>query len=66
MIKPFRDRIISISKIGLMYQHISIAIDDPYDKELGICIMNLPRFPANEMYQNMETGKDYTLEDLGL
>lgn len=49
-----------------MYQHISIAIDDPYDKELGICIMNLPRFPANEMYQNMETGKDYTLEDLGL
>jgi hypothetical protein len=61
LIRPFRDKIILISKReNERGQYIIINIlargEDIY----------LPNFKKNTMYKNMKLDKDYTLEELGL
>ena len=69
VIKPFRDRVISIKKIDI---YIGCNKYDEYIfGELGneddvIDYFSLPCFPKGSMYKGMETGKKYTLEELGL
>lgn len=59
VIRPFRDKVKYIEKIGNSleeYIWIEIKGDD----------IKLPFFKANTMYKNMELEKRYTLEELGL
>lgn len=59
VIRPFRDKVESIVKCGnerREYIHIELKED----------VVNFPYFETNTMYQGMEAGKDYTLEELGL
>lgn len=70
VIKPFRDRVKSISKqkIYSKYEYISIRFSVPLDISY-YCSTNyiyLPYFIKGTMYKNMEVGKEYTLEELGL
>lgn len=67
VIKPFRNRVTSISKdrdtkLGTsdVNYYIAIRIDNGRD----FCF--LPYFKSNRMYKNMEIGCDYTLKELGL
>lgn len=62
VIKPFRDRVKSISKHeSLEKEWVTITMEkgrlDDFD---------LPRFPKGTMYKGMEVDKEYTLEELGL
>ena len=66
IIKPFRDRVISIKKTGSSYSHfISIKIQKIFNGT-GTERIDLPFFEADTMYRGMEVGKEYTLADLGL
>lgn len=62
VIKPFRDEVRCIKKLN----------DDEWAEEyICICIKqspstNLPRFDEGMAYENMENGREYTLEELGL
>lgn len=67
VIRPFRDRVISISKYFYVFDN-AYAIDicilssvKIFEKE----IIRLPLF-RNEMYKGMEKNKPYTLEELDL
>lgn len=67
-IKSFRDKVISISRkiytitrSGFIYQ-TTYFIDIQVDKEFVICGFQI----QNNMYENMELDKEYTLEELGL
>ena len=59
-IKPFRKRIEYIEKIGFANsdQFLSVTLENDY--------CGLPNFKEGTMYKGMETGKIYTLEELGL
>ena len=60
VIKPFRDKVISISKKSANYgEFIDILIDEAED-------IYLPYFKPNSMYKGMKLYKDYTLKELGL
>ena len=60
VIKPFRDRVISISKKSANYgEFIDILIDEAED-------IYLPYFKPGKMYQGMGVNREYTLEELGL
>ena len=72
VIKPFKNRVVSISKKVVNFSHkenkifyyIRITIKDiteTFDEEF----MSFPYFKS-EMYKGMENCKEYTLEDLGL
>lgn len=64
VIKPFRDRVEGILKYTTgSYAYIEITYRD-YAENIG-CIY-LPSFKKDTMYKGMETGKKYSLEDLGL
>lgn len=73
VIKPFKDRVRSIRKTEDVSRHqyirVTVARYD-YEKDgKGNCVyedINLPSLKKNMKYINMETGKDYTLEELGL
>lgn len=66
IIKPFRDRVISIEKTGFDDSYfISIKIQRIFNGT-GTERINLPFFEADTMYKGMEVGKEYTLVDLGL
>lgn len=61
VIRPFKDKIIYIRKrndceTGWEYLHFKIANDDIY----------FPYFKKGTMYKNMQNGKEYTLEKLGI
>ena len=58
VIKPFRDRVSSISKDGPL-EYITILLD-------GDDFAILPNFEEGTMYKGMEEYKKYTLEELGL
>ena len=58
VIKPFRDRVSSISKDGPL-EYITISLD-------GDDFAILPNFEEGTMYKGMETNRRYTLEELGL
>ena len=60
VIKPFRDKVISISKKSANYgEFIDILIDEAED-------IYLPYFKKGTMYKGMETDRRYTLKELGL
>lgn len=62
VIKPFRDRVISIEKVGYNDNcFISIIINGTGKERI-----NLPFFKEDTMYQGMESDKEYTIEVLGL
>lgn len=60
VIKPFRNKVIKISKQS--------AIDGDFyiDIEMEEEDFNLPYFRDKRMYRGMEVDKEYTLEELGL
>ena len=58
VIKPFRDRVSSISKDGPL-EYITISLD-------GDDFAILPNFKVGTMYKGMEINKRYNLEELGL
>ena len=65
VIKPFRNKIISIKKIGWdsgdeIYEWLRIGIDDT------VGLIKFPMFKGGTMYKGMELRKSYTLEELGL
>ena len=70
VIKPFRDRVKYIYKtneINDCSQIISIYMERyDYEENLRCEYMDLPHFKKDTMYKNMEAGKKYTLEELGL
>lgn len=66
IIKPFRDRVISIRKIEDPGEEcLIIQVEHFKDKSIREIFM-LPSFEKKTMYQGMELGKRYTLEELGL
>ena len=59
-IRPFRDRVQSISKEGnsiVEWLSFKLVNNAPFE---------LPFFKSGRMYKNMERGKEYTLDELGL
>ena len=69
VIKPFRHRVEYIKKLEAYCcrndsrENIFVRICDKYGFE---DFLSLPYFPKGSMYKGMETGKQYTLEELGL
>ena len=70
VIKPFKDKVKYIYKtneIDDCSQLISIYMERyDYEENLRCEYMDLPYFKKDTMYKNMEAGKKYTLEELGL
>lgn len=64
VIKPFRDRVISVRKYNYdkYYEYITIIYYD-VSKYLSIYF---PPFKKGTMYKGMELDRNYTLEELGL
>lgn len=65
VIKPYKNKVAFIAKSKDLYEakyFISIVVNDNYGKEA----IHLPWFKENAMYKGMKTGKEYTLEELGL
>ena len=65
VIKPFRDKVDSMKKIREAQNSESICIHVNNDYNCDD-VVYLPRFEKGKLYQNMECGKCYTLEELGL
>lgn len=60
VIRPFKDKIESICKLmGFSKEFISIHLKNGES-------ISFPYFKKGKMYQKMQTGKRYTLEELGL
>lgn len=62
VIAPFKDKVKSIVKLSdnfLSKEYIRIVIE-------GSACIDLPRFDKGEMYKDMITEEEYTLEELGL
>ncbi len=62
VIKPFRDKVKYMLKNSCNEEFISIVLEDKERREY----FNFPYFKKGTMYQGMEAGKEYTLEELGL
>ena len=63
VIKPFREKILHISKLnGKNGEYI--CIDIRYDWEEDSIL--LPKFATGTLYKGMELGKEYSVKDLGL
>lgn len=60
VIKPFRNKILKISKQSAIDGDLYIDIEMEEED------FNLPYFRDKRMYRGMEVGKEYTLEELGL
>ena len=67
VIKPFRNRVISISKYFYVFDN-AYAIDIYIKSSVGIFETEIIRLPLfkNNMYTGMAKNKAYTLEDLDL
>lgn len=67
VIKPFRNRVITISKCFYVFDN-AYAIDICVMSSVGIFEKEITRLPLfrNEMYKGMAKNKPYTLEDLDL
>ena len=62
LLRPFKEVVDFIKKINsinrsLQFIHIKLCNGE---------VINLPYFNVNEYYKNLEVGKQYTIEDLGL
>ena len=64
VIRPFRDRVKTIKKY--VYSSGNATIDIRIENSKNSWLIELPLFEKGEMYKNMEDGKEYTLEELGL
>ena len=64
VIRPFRDRVKTISKF--VYSGGNATIDISIDDNNTGWLIELLPFPKNEMYKGMEDNKKYTIEELGL
>lgn len=64
VIRPFRDRVKTISKF--VYSGGNASIDISIDDNNTGWLIELLHFPKNEMYKGMEDNKKYTIEELGL
>ena len=65
VIKPFKDKIVSIAKYRYSDDNsfIQITVEQiAFDDEF----IDLPRFKSDAMYKGMRAGKQYTLEELEL
>ena len=65
VIKPFRDKVVSIAKYRYSDDNsfIQITVEQiAFDGEL----IDLPRFKSDAMYKGMRAGKQYTLKELEL
>lgn len=69
IIKPFRNCVTSVTKRHCFNSHeieyISVTYIDRLTDNLTY-IFSLPNFKSGTMYKGMESGKHYTLEELGL
>ena len=64
VIRPFKDRIISITKVeSSKYERINIIYTNI---QLVRKEIKLPLFEKDKMYKGMELNKKYTLKELGL
>ena len=63
VIKPFRDRVEYIKKVGGSWEFIEITINDKY---FYFDCISLPYFKKGTMYKGMELNKKYTLKELYL
>lgn len=61
VIKPFRDKVTYIKKIGN-----SLESEEFITIQLKNEVIDLPYFKPNTMYKGMELSKVYTIEELGL
>lgn len=61
VIRPFKDKVISISKrsFNINLEYISIMLKDDFR-------VNFPNFVRNNYYKDMKVLKEYTLKDLDL
>ena len=61
IIRPFKDKVISISKrsFNINLEYISIMLKEDFR-------VNFPNFTKNNYYKNMVVLEEYTLKDLGL
>ena len=70
VIKPFRDRVISVVKnvacAATNAAYICIFVRPSVHMVLGDDTLRLPLFAKDTMYKNMQFDVEYTLEELGL
>ena len=70
VIKPFRDRIISVMKLESITTpnafYICIFVRPNVHMVLGDDTLRFPLFAKDTMYKNMQYDVEYTLEELGL
>lgn len=69
VIKPFKDRVISIMKIEPIthdISHVCIFVRPSVHSALVNDVIDLPIFAKDTMYKNMCPNREYTLEELGL
>ena len=70
VIKPFKDRIISVVKnvacAAANAAYICIFVRPSVHSALVNDVINLPIFAKDTMYKNMQCDVEYTLEELGL
>ena len=64
VIRPFKDKVKTIKKY--VYSSGNATIDIRIESSKNSWLIELPPFKKGEMYKNMEDGKEYTLEELGL
>ena len=63
VIKPFREKILHISKLtGKNGEYICIDIRFDWEEDSIL----LPRFATGTLYKGMEIGKEYSIKELGL
>lgn len=66
VIRPFKDRVITITKVEACCDpYIRIRVKS-FNKEKGIDCAYLPDFKSDTMYKGMESNKEYTLKELDL
>ena len=66
VIRPFKSRVITITKVEACCDpYIRIKVKS-FDKEKDIDCGYLPKFKSDTMYKGMESNKDYTLKELDL
>lgn len=66
VIKPFRNRVKYITKFRGVFDNEFIEIGHVMDNEAELYYIELPLFKKGTMYKGMETGKAYSLNELGL